>query len=153
VNITKSFGIHLYNRGHDIATIVSLFKEAAYLIEHKQSLTGTTTCQSNTIHSAHTIEQHRLFLHAEFHPRGIPRRTIRQLYNRTLAKTKQFDNFIVAYHRPKNLRDLLSKTKLQSSPSVPSASKLVSSTRLVSNSQKMLAKTPPRTAPYSSHRT
>jgi hypothetical protein len=153
VNITKSFGIHLYNSGHNIANIVSLFKEAAKLIEHKQSLTGMATCQSNTIHSAHTIEKQRLFLHAEFHPRGIPRRTIRQLYNRTLAKTNLFDHFIVAYHRPINLRDLLSKTKLQSSPSVPSASKLVSSRRLVSNSQKMLTPNPPCTAPYNSHRT
>jgi hypothetical protein len=153
VNKAKSFGMHLYNRGHDIATIVSLFKEAAELIKHKQSLTGMATCQSNNIHPTRTIKQHRLFLHAEFHPRGIPCRTIRQLYNRTLAKTKLFNNFIVAYHRPKNLRDLLSKTKLQSFPSIPSASELVSSTRLVSNSQNMLAPTPTRTAPYNSHRT
>jgi hypothetical protein len=134
MNITKSFGIHLYNRGHNIPAIVSLFKEAAELIEHKKSLTGIATCQTNSIHSAHTIEQHRLFIHAEFHPRGIPCRMIRQLYNRTLANTKLFDDFIVAYHRPQNLWDLLSKTKLQSSPSVPSGSKLVSSTRSVSNS-------------------
>jgi hypothetical protein len=137
--------MHLYNRGHDIATIVSLFKEAAELIENKQSLTGIEKPKSNN--------KHRLFLHAEFHPRGIPRRTIRQLYNRTLAKTKLFDDFIVAYRRPKNLRDLLSKTKLQSFPSIPSASELVSSTRLVSNSQTMLAPTPARTAPYNLHRT
>jgi hypothetical protein len=133
VNMTQSFGIHLYNRGHDIPTIVSMFKEAVELIEYKKSLTGMTTCQTNYIHSAHTTEQHRLFLHAEFHPRGIPRRMIRQLYNRTIAKTKLFDDFIVAYHQPKNLRELLLKTKLQSSPSVPSASKLVSFTKSVSN--------------------
>jgi hypothetical protein len=105
VNITKSFGIHLHNRGHNIPTIVSLFKEAAELIEHKKSLTGIATRQSNTIHSAHTIEQNRLFIHAEYHPRGISRHVIRQLYNRTLTKTKLFDDFIVANHRPKNLRD------------------------------------------------
>jgi hypothetical protein len=133
VNMTQSFGRHLYNRDHNIPTIVSLFKEAAELIEHKKSLTRMTTCQTNYIHSAHTTEQHHLFLHAEFHPCGIARRMIRQLYNRTLAKTKLFDNFIVAYHRPKNLRELLSKTKLQSSPSVPLARKLVSFTRSVSN--------------------
>jgi hypothetical protein len=99
----------------------------------QKSFTRMTTCRTNYIHSAHTTKQNRLFLHAEFHPRGNPRRMIRQLYNHTLAKTKLFDDFIVAYHQPKNLRDLLSKTKLQSSPSVPSESKLVSFTRSVSN--------------------
>jgi hypothetical protein len=74
------------------------------------------TCQSNTIHSAHTIEQHRLFLHAEFRPRGIPRRTIRQLYNRTLAKTKLFDDFIVAYHRPKNFPRFVIENKTAELP-------------------------------------
>jgi hypothetical protein len=142
--------MHLYNRVHDIATIVSLFKEAAELIEHKHSLTGMATSNSNNIHPTRAI---KLFLHAEFHPRGIPRRTIRQLYNRTLAKTKLFDDFIVAYRRPKNLRDLLSKTKLQSFPSIPSASELVISTRLLSKSQTMLAPTTTRTAPYNFHRT
>jgi hypothetical protein len=38
VKITKSFGKHLYNHGHNIPTIVSLFKEAAELIEHKNHL-------------------------------------------------------------------------------------------------------------------
>jgi hypothetical protein len=75
---------------------------------------------------APATDRHRLYLHAKYHPRGIPRRMVHQIYNRACVKTKIFDNFIVAYHRPKNLRDLLSKTKLQSSPAGPKASKLVS---------------------------
>jgi hypothetical protein len=149
VNMIQSFGRHLYNRGHDIPTIVSLFKEAAELIERKQSLTTMTNRQ---IDSAPTTNRHRLYLHVEYHPRGIPRHMIRQLYNRALVKTKLFDDFIVADYRPKNLRDLLSKTKPQSSPSVPSASKLVRFTRSVSNIRKMNALTLPCTAPYSFYR-
>jgi hypothetical protein len=38
VNMTQSFWRPLYNRGHDIPTIISLLKEAAELIEHKNHL-------------------------------------------------------------------------------------------------------------------
>jgi hypothetical protein len=111
-------------------TIVSLFKEEAELIERNQSL---VTMTNRKLDSAPATERHHLFLHAKYHSRCIPRRMIHQLYNHTLVKTKLFDDFVITYHQPKNLRDLLSKTKLQSSPTVPKASKLVSSVRSVSN--------------------
>jgi hypothetical protein len=89
-------------------TIVSLFKEAVKLIEHKHSL---ATMTSRELASSPATDQHRLYLHAEYHPRGIPRPMILQHYNHTLLKTKLFDDFIVAYHQPKNLRDFFIENK------------------------------------------
>jgi hypothetical protein len=61
VSMTQSFRQHLYNRGHGMHTIVYLFKEAAELIERKQSL---TTMTNRELDSAPAADRHHLFLHA-----------------------------------------------------------------------------------------
>jgi hypothetical protein len=96
----QSFGRHFQNRGQDTATIVSLFKEAALYIEHKESRTSLAAREATADRNADHDNRRLLFLHAECHPKGIPRQTIRQLYNRTFAKTRMFDGLIVIKKSP-----------------------------------------------------
>jgi hypothetical protein len=118
ISMVQAFGNHLTNRDNDITTIITHLKDAANHITKKESKRSITEREAANDTTATHEDRQRLFLHAEFHPKGIPRRTIRQLYNRTLIKTQLFDEFIVAYHRPHNLRNLLSKTKMRNSPAV-----------------------------------
>jgi hypothetical protein len=107
VRMTHSFGRHLQHRGHDAVTSILLFKEAALHIESKESIISLAAREATSDHATDP-DDHLLFLHAEYHPKRIPRPTIRQLYNRTITKSRLFDGFIVSYHGPRNLRDLLS---------------------------------------------
>ena len=59
-------------------------------------------------------------IHWEYHPNDIPRRLIRRLYNKHLAEILMdnlgYNQLTVAYSRPKNLRELLTKAKLYEVP-------------------------------------
>jgi hypothetical protein len=72
-------------------------------------------------------KEERVFFFREFHPRDISRKTIRDAYDDTclpLFKSAETpdENFMeisqltVAYNRPKNLRDLVSPSKLTETP-------------------------------------
>ena len=73
----------------------------------------------------------QLYFHLQYHPKGLTRRNIQQLYNNQCTTTNPlnnngFDNMLnattgellsikkltIAYHRPKNLRDILCPTTL-----------------------------------------
>ena len=58
----------------------------------------------------------RLFFHTEFHPKDLSRKQIREIYNSTcsdiLNKELQIEQFTTAYHRPKNLGDAVTSSKL-----------------------------------------
>ena len=47
----------------------------------------------------------------EYHPCDIGRHAIQDAYKKHRQEVTDFDWFIVAYHRPKNLRDALTRTK------------------------------------------
>jgi hypothetical protein len=53
-----------------------------------------------------------LYIHWRYHPAGIQRSDIRQIYNKTLQPHLPYDNMRVAISRPTNLRDRLTKTVL-----------------------------------------
>ena len=76
----------------------------------------------------------QLYFHLQYHPKGLTRRNIQQLYNNQCTTTNPlnnngFDNMLnattgellsikkltIAYHRPKNLRDILCPTTLTES--------------------------------------
>ena len=61
------------------------------------------------------------FLHLEYHPNDIPRKKVRELFSETCVPlfTREIKDggieikrIIVAYSRPRNLRDLLQKAKV-----------------------------------------
>jgi hypothetical protein len=74
--------------------------QAAVNLDHS-IIPKETTDTSNT-----------LFIHWTHHPHGIHRSGIRQIYKQTLQLNDTHDRMVVAMSRPKNLRDILTKTKL-----------------------------------------
>ena len=66
-----------------------------------------------------------MILHMEYHPNEIPRKKIRELWNKNcgelLSKTVAegglgIEKTIIAYSRPKNLKDVLQSAKLYQHP-------------------------------------
>ena len=66
-----------------------------------------------------------MILHIEYHPNEIPRKKIRELWNKNcvelLSKTVAegglgIEKTIIAYSRPKNLKDVLQSAKLYQHP-------------------------------------
>jgi hypothetical protein len=94
--VTKAFAKHLELRGHRRDQIKKLFAEAAAMIDRKR----TTIPKQQHQMTSHADPSKTLFLHQEYHPRGISRRTIRSVYRETLEAVSGFDRFVVAYSRP-----------------------------------------------------
>jgi hypothetical protein len=95
---SSKFATHLTNRGHEIATITAIFKETGSNI--KQGPKPNPKPNNDDQDTA------PLFFHAQYHPKGPPRKGIREIYNKTLSKNR-FNSFTIAFSRPKNLRDKL----------------------------------------------
>ena len=61
-----------------------------------------------------------LFIHFEYHPNDIPRRRIRAIYNtccnEVLRNTLDITKLVIAYSRPPNLKDAITKAKLHQAP-------------------------------------
>jgi hypothetical protein len=68
------------------------------------------------------IQQHEttttkpIIFHLPYHPRGIQRQTIREVFNSTIGTHLQDRKLIVAVSRPRNLHERLSKTILSDVP-------------------------------------
>ena len=103
--ITTRFAENLMARGYTRDTIEPIFIEASARFDIEAS-------QPVAVDKAEDKAKGALFYHVEFHPRDVGRRTIRQAFDRYLKPVTDFNRFIVAYHRPKNLGDRLSRTKL-----------------------------------------
>ena len=62
----------------------------------------------------------RIFLHWEYHPNDIPRKNVRTIYNNTCKELFEdalgIKQTTIAYSRPKNLKDVLTKAKLYQAP-------------------------------------
>jgi hypothetical protein len=54
----------------------------------------------------------RLFIHIEYHPEDIPRKRVQALYQLHLGEVQP----TIAYSRPKNIGDLITKAKLHQAP-------------------------------------
>ena len=118
--LIENFAHHLLARGHSLTAIKTHFKKAADSINKKylqQSPTQPTPLPPQTPHQQHTdptIANRSLYLHWEYHPNGIQRQTLRAIFKETLEACNPFkQGMIVAMSRPKNLRDLLTRTTLQ----------------------------------------
>jgi hypothetical protein len=127
---------HLVNRGHHRDTITQLFLEVATHIDRQVQTKRDSSPTPPTKQETGAT----LYIHWEFHPRGIQRHQLRQMYVRTLSHHSGFDQMIVAYSRPRNLRDLLMPTTLKEPPERP-ASSLFPAT-ILSNSTGIHSATP-----------
>jgi hypothetical protein len=98
--ILAKFIKRLTDRGHRLEDLIPLLRQAALTLD-SNTTTNTTTSTSNT-----------LFIHWMFNPFDIQRSDLRRNYNNTLGHLLDYDKITVAISRPKNLRDLISKTLL-----------------------------------------
>ena len=99
-------------RGWKRATIEPIFTAAYEKISHQPQRQPNEESDRTNVSSNRDL----MILHMKYHPDDIPRRKIRELYLEHCAN--EFENFlgirrtIVAYSRPKNLRDILKSAKL-----------------------------------------
>ena len=126
ISISKLLFQRLRDRGHKQEDLELLFEEAAQQLDSldqpSRKETALITTASTTKHKKLTKKEDRLFFHIQFHPKDISRKRIREeytkacetdptnfrnLHNKKTKMNMEIDRFIVAYHRPKNLRDKL----------------------------------------------
>jgi len=108
-NNTTDFGqvlckfiTRLTERGHTLDNLKPLFEQAALHLDRKQNQeTNKTSSNDNTI-----------FLHRTYHPFGPSRNIIRYAFQQILEPVLDYDRMIIATARPSNLRDLLTKARL-----------------------------------------
>jgi hypothetical protein len=96
---------NLIARGNSLNNLKPILLNAAATLDN--------TCQRET----HNHNENTLYIHWEYHPLGIQRKDIREIYGKTLEPYLDYDKMTVAIARPKNLRDVLTKTALPSSSS------------------------------------
>ena len=117
-------------RGHNRETLHPLFLETATAIDERKKKMQTIVNNKIKKKDKDELNNEQLFFHQPFHPRGISRRFIQETYkstcesnnedgenfneltNEETGETMMIKKLTVAYSRPKNLRDLLSPTKL-----------------------------------------
>jgi hypothetical protein len=104
LHVARHFAERLIARGHDARTIKQYFLEAAMAIDRRRTLGPRPRAQADPSNT--------LFFHWEFHPRGVTRRALRHAYKETLEGYSGFERFVIAYSRPRNLRDALMRTRL-----------------------------------------
>jgi hypothetical protein len=100
--ILSKFILRLMKRGHKIENLIPILMQAAASLN--SSVTQHHLSSSNDIQT--------LYLHWSYHPHGIQRTKLRQLYNEYLAPVLNYDKMVIAMSRPRNLKDLLTKAAL-----------------------------------------
>jgi len=87
-------------RGHNLDDITPILLQAAAKLD------------SITAQNPNKDDKETLFIHWVFHPNGLQRTDIRNIYNDTLSKHLSYDKMTVAIARPRNLRDILCRAAL-----------------------------------------
>ena len=105
---------HLLDRGWEREHIRKLMIEAITEVESR----GNKGQKSSD--SAEDKTSDRLFLHLQYHPDDIPRREVQELYQEHCGKLFQrllnIDRPTIAYSRPPNLGEFVTKAKLHQAP-------------------------------------
>ena len=117
----------LLAKGHTAKNIKPIFITAAERLG--ATLTDTRTLNLDK-HKRNKSTTNKLFFNLPFHPKDVSRQYIRDMYENTcktpdkngdslkhfeteLGSKFQIERMTLAYHRPKNLRDLLSPSTLR----------------------------------------
>ncbi len=100
--ILLKFIQRLIDRGHTLEQLTPLITQAAADLDNKAwQATNTSSCSQDT-----------LFIHWQHHPGGLQRSDIRKIYEATLQPHLPYKKMQIAISRPKNLRDILTKTAI-----------------------------------------
>ena len=105
---------HLLDRGWEREYMRKLIIEATTEIESRDKAGPTSST------SARDKTSDRLFLHLQYHPDDIPRREVQELYQEHCGELFQellkIDRPTIAYSRPPNLGEFVTKAKLHQAP-------------------------------------
>jgi len=101
--ILLKFIERLLDRWHTLPSLLPILAQAAQTLDSRTTLVnGMCNNNSNT-----------LYIHKTYHPSGLQWHNIRQLYEQILKPHIPFKQLTVMISRPMNLRDVLTKAKLQ----------------------------------------
>jgi len=103
---------NLVARGWTREYIRQVINEASKNIEGKAALPTT----ANTSSPSNECKPNPLYIHMQYHPDGISRKQVRELYEvhckELFEEELKITSFTLAYSRPKNTRDYVSQAKL-----------------------------------------
>jgi hypothetical protein len=106
----------LLNRGWNRDFMRKLVLEACAAVKRKAALPPAPVILDQAIND----EEERLFLHVVYHPDDISRKRIQELYQQPCGDLFRAELGIVrptiAYSRPKNIGDYITKAKLHQAP-------------------------------------
>jgi hypothetical protein len=91
----------LHARGHSIQNLACIFNQAAASLQQNNNRKDTEQ------------ERNTLFIHWLHHPNGLKNSDIKKIYAQTRQPHLNYHRTIIAVSRPKNLKDILTKTQLQ----------------------------------------
>ena len=106
ISLTSQFIQRLLQRGHLLSNIVPIIRTAASSIDNRY-VNGRYNNNSKIQNADST-----LFISWEYHPNNIDKSTIHRIYQNTLQDHVELTDMKIAVSRPKNLRDLLCRTRL-----------------------------------------
>ena len=115
---TKLFYRHI-NRGWDRSTMKQwiLSADEKIQLETLQKNQPTTTAQPT---EEPLTNKERIFLHFEYHKNDIPKSRVRAIYENKcqtlLSDRLGIQQLTIAYSRPKNIKDTITKAKLHQAP-------------------------------------
>ena len=113
---TKLFVRHV-NRGWDRTTMKHWIISADKKIQ-QETLQQTQPTHVTTEEPLTNTEQ--VFLHFEYHKNDIPKNKVRAIYETTckelLSSRLGIKQLTIAYSRPKNIKDTITKAKLHQAP-------------------------------------
>jgi hypothetical protein len=104
--ILTKFIDRLHGRGHSLKNLIPILTQAANLLD-----TQLVKPQENPARDDNT-----LFIYKIYHPHGLQRQDIRQLYDDILKTSLNFEKMTVAISRPTN--HILTSAKLKTPPNL-----------------------------------
>ncbi len=103
-------------RGWDRATMKGYILNA----DKKLNMPTPTTNTAAAIPMAQVLSnRERLFIHMEYHPNDIPKKAVRALYEHYCKSSFErlgIQQLTIAYSRPPNIKDSITKAKLHQAP-------------------------------------
>ena len=118
IQTSLNFFRHLRNRGYAPAVLDTLFLAAGKHIDDKIMRNIPLIIRKCKEPSISELGD-TLYMHWQYHPRGIQRHTLRKLYRALLEGHTGFQKLVVAVSRPPNLRDTLMSNNFISARTEP----------------------------------
>ena len=113
INQVQLFAQRLHRRGYTKNFILFNILEASKHLQKKYNNSKKIIRKSKENNKDE--ENNTLFYHREFHPRGISNHAIQDAYQRSIGKLCLFNKMTICNSRPKNIRDVLMPSKLNTS--------------------------------------